>query len=516
MKVLSVQQMRNLDKKTIEELGISGLILMENAGRMTAQKIMEHFGHIIGDGEIVIIAGKGNNGGDGFVVARHLHNMGKRVKVILIPKRKEVTGDADVNLKILEKLKFEIIYAEGNYETIQKHLIENKSIKIVVDAIFGTGLDSEVKGIYRDVIELINSLNVIRVAVDIPSGLSGDKGIPLGVCVHAHLTVTFGLPKMGLLTYPGREYVGILEIADIGFPKEFIEEIEPSGYLLDEKFIRSILKPREKNTHKGTYGHLLAICGSIGKTGAACLTALGGIKSGAGLVTLAVPESIAGFVDSRVLESLTFPLKDKDGFISLDISAIEKALSEKAAVAIGPGIGVNDDTVELVSYIVENSKIPVVIDADGINSLSKNLEVLRKKKTDIILTPHPGEMARLISSTPKDVQNNRLEVAVDFAKKFEVYVVLKGAGTIISTPEGKVYFNQTGNPGMASGGMGDVLTGLIGGFLAQGYEPWKAASLGVYIHGRAGDMASQKIGKWGFGAEELAGFIPSVISEILG
>jgi len=515
MKVLSVREMRNLDRKTIEELGLSGLILMENAGRMTAQKIMEHFGHVIGDGEVVIIAGKGNNGGDGFVVARHLHNIGKKVKVVLIPKRKEVTGDADVNLKILEKLRFEIIYAEGNYEIIQRHLIENKNIKLIVDAIFGTGLDSEVKGIYRDVIELINSLNVIRVAVDIPSGLSGDKGIPLGICVRAHLTVTFGLPKTGLLTYPGREYVGILEIADIGFPKEFIEEVEPSGYLLDQKFIRSILKRREKNTHKGTYGHLLAICGSIGKTGAACLTALGGIKAGAGLVTLAVPESIAGFVDSRILESLTFPLKERDGFISLDIPTIEKALSEKTAVAIGPGIGVTDDTIELVSYIVKNSKIPIVIDADGINSLSRNLEVLKKKNSEVILTPHPGEMARLISSTPKEVQNNRLEVAVDFAKRFGVYVVLKGAGTIISTPEGKVYFNQTGNPGMASGGMGDVLTGLIGGFLAQGYEPWKAASLGVYIHGRAGDIASERLGKWGFGAEELAGFIPSVISEIL-
>ncbi len=442
--------------------------------------------------------------------------MGKKVKVILIPKRNEVIGDADVNLKILEKLGFEIIYADGNYDVIEKQLIGNKNIKLIVDAIFGTGLDSEVQGIYRDVIELINSLNLIRVSVDIPSGLSGDKGVPLGICVHAHLTVTFGLPKMGLLTYPGRQFVGILEIVDIGFPKEFIEEIEPSGYLLDEEFIRSILKPREKNTHKGTFGHLLAICGSIGKTGAACLTALGGIRSGAGLVTIAVPESIAGFVDSRVLESLTFPLKDKDGFISMDIPTIEKALLDKTAVAIGPGIGVSDDTVELVSYIVENSKIPVVIDADGINSLSKNLDVLKRKKAPIILTPHPGEIARLISSTPQEVQKNRLEVAVEFAKKFGVYVVLKGAGTIISTPEGRVYFNQTGNPGMASGGMGDVLTGLIGGFLAQGYEPWKSASSGIYIHGRAGDRASEKIGKWGFGAEELAELVPSVISEIIG
>lgn len=515
MKVLSVKEMRELDKRTIEELGISGLILMENAGRMTAKKIMEHFGCSIQNGEVIIVAGRGNNGGDGFVVARHLHNMGKRVKILLIPQRKEISGDAEVNLKILEKLGFPIIYADGRIEVIEKNLLENKDIKILVDAIFGTGLDSEVKGIYREVIELINSLNVIRVSVDIPSGLSGDKGTPLGVCVNAHLTVTFGLPKMGLLTYPGREFVGNLEVVDIGFPKEFIEEIEPSGYLLDEEFIRSLIKLRKKNTHKGSFGHMLAICGYIGKTGAACLTAIGGIRAGAGLVTIAVPESIAGFVDARVLESLTFPLKEEDGFIAMDTPTIEKALSEKTAVVIGPGIGVTDNTVEVVSYIVESSKIPVLIDADGINSLAKNLDVLKRKKAPIILTPHPGEMARLISSTPQEVQKNRLEIACDFAKEFGVYVVLKGAGTIISSPEGKVYFNPTGNPGMASGGMGDVLTGLIGGFLAQGYEPWKASSLGIYIHGRAGDMASEKMGKWGFGAEDLADFIPSVISEIL-
>lgn len=507
--------MRALDRKTIDELGISGLILMENAGRMTAQKILQHFGDRIGGGVVAVVAGKGNNGGDGFVVARHLHNAGVKVKVILIPPRKDVSGDADTNLKIIERLGYEIIYADGNYEVIERAFLSDKSIKLVVDAIFGTGLDSEVKGVYREVIELLNSLNTIRVAVDIPSGLCGDRGIPLGVCIKADMTVTFGLPKAGLLTYPGKEFVGLLEVVDIGFPREFIEEIEPAGYLLTEEFVGSLLKKRAPNTHKGTYGHLLAICGSTGKTGAACLTAIGGIRAGAGLVTVAVPESIAGYVDARVLESLTFPLKEREGFIAMDREAIDIAMKEKTAIAIGPGIGVTDDTVELISYILKRSTVPVVIDADGINSLSKDKEVLKKRNCEVILTPHPGEMARLISSTPQNVQKNRLEIARNFAREFSVFLVLKGAGTLIATPEGLLYFNTTGNPGMACGGMGDVLTGLIGGFLAQGYEPRKASVLGVYIHGAAGDRAEKELGRWGFGAEELSRFVPEVISELM-
>lgn len=514
MKVLSVEQMRELDRRAIEGLGISGLILMENAGKGVFREILNMFSREVKEGRVVVVAGKGNNAGDGFVVARHLFNDGIKVKVILLVPRGDYTGDASTNLKIIEDLGVDIVYSDGKEEIVEREL-KDPHISLIVDAIFGTGLSSEVKGIYRTAIELINSSPAKKVAVDIPSGLSGDRGIPLGVCVKADLTVTFGLPKKGLVSYPGRRYVGVLKVVDIGFPPSLVEEIEPAGYLLTHEFVSKFLNKRDEEAHKGNFGHLLIIGGSPGKTGAVCLAGLGALRSGAGLITLGVPYAVWREVDTRLLETLTLPLPDSDGFLVSDAKhVIKSAIENKSAIAIGPGLGVTDSTKELVRFVLRECALPVVIDADGLNCLVGNLDLLKGRK-NVVLTPHPGEMARLTGLTTSEIQGRRMEVAEKFAKEFSVVLVLKGAGTVIGAPDGILYFNTTGNPGMATGGMGDVLTGLIGGFLAQGYSPVVSAILGVYIHGRAGDICAEVDGPWGYGAERLSQFIPTVIKELL-
>lgn len=514
MKVVSVEQMRELDRKTIYDLGISGLILMENAGKGVFTHMLKRFPSEIENGTILIVAGKGNNAGDGFVVARHLFNRGAKVKVLLLVRREDYAGDADINLRIIEKLGVDIIYSGGKEEVVQREL-RNPHISLIVDAIFGTGLSSEVGGIYRYAIDLINSSHAKKVAVDIPSGLSGDRGVPLGVSVEADLTVTFGLPKKGLVSYPGKRYVGTLEVVDIGFPPSFIEEIKSAGYLLTDRFVAGFLKKRDHESHKGTFGHLLIVGGSAGKSGAMCLAGLGGIRSGAGLVTLGVPASIWKDVDVRVLETLTLPLPDSGELLIQGAKDVLKmAIEGKTAIAVGPGLGVSEDTIEIVKFMLKESRIPIVIDADGLNCLVGNLDWLGERE-DVILTPHPGEMARLTGLTPLEVQNRRMEIAEEFAKEYRVVLVLKGACTVIASPEGTLYFNTSGNPGMATGGMGDVLTGLIGGFLAQRFSPVVSAVLGVYIHGKAGDMCMELDGPWGYGAERLSQFIPLVLKNLI-
>ncbi len=516
MFLVTAKQMQDMDRLTIESFGIPGRVLMENAGRGATRMLIERFPGIF-QKKVGIFAGRGNNGGDGFVIARYLQEMGIKTTVYLLARKDKVKGDALANFKLLSPINVPVVEMPD-----PDAFINNKTSilhqDLLVDAILGTGLKSDVKDYFKQVIEFINGLKRPVFSVDIPSGLDSDNGLPCGACVKADATATFGFAKTGHFLFPGAKYVGDLEVIDIGIPAHIRKKVNPGQYLLTEDTVENYLKPRAFDAHKGSVGHLFVIGGSPGKTGAAAMAAISAMKSGAGLVTLGVPESLHPVLETMCLEPMTYPLAEtKDGLVcESSFDKIMDLLSDKKCIAIGPGLGAGTSLKKLVCRVVAESRIPVVIDADGLNNLAGNLDVLKTAKAPIILTPHPGEMARLISSTPKTVQGDRIKCAREFAIDFNVHVVLKGARTIIAHPDGNVYINTTGNPGMASGGMGDVLTGIIGALIAQGYTPESAAHTGVYLHGAAADTLAGSNRPFGFLASEVAHGVPKEIGKLLG
>jgi hydroxyethylthiazole kinase-like uncharacterized protein yjeF len=512
MKVFTAEEMKEIDRKTIEDYGIPGVVLMEMAGLVVSSKIKE----LVGRKRVLVVSGSGNNGGDGLVVARNLHNEGWDIRVFLAARPEDLKGDALIQYKAAVNFGVNIqpiIELLTNYSSlIARH-------SIIVDALLGTGLNKNVTGILSDVIRLINKSKRPVFSVDIPSGISSDNGQVMGEAVKAEYTVTFGLPKRGHLLYPGAEYSGKLFIEDIGFPEELIRSEKCNVELLEKNVVSALIHERHKYSHKGDYGHVLVVAGSKGKTGASLMAARACLRTGAGLVTIGVPESLADIFQSRVTEEMTLILPDKgDGTLSEKASNKILDFLNKTAdlLAIGPGIGVSNETNKLMRTLIKNSLAPMVIDADGINSIKGEVEVFSKTKAPIILTPHPGEMARLLSqksrkfppSTPpakrrqggttikiQDIEKDRINIATSFAKKTGTYLVLKGVPTIIAIPDGKAFINSTGNPGMATGGTGDVLTGMISGFLSQTMNPLNACILGVFMHGLAGDIAASEKGQ---------------------
>jgi NAD(P)H-hydrate epimerase len=386
-----------------------------------------------------------------------------------------------------------------------------------VDAIFGTGLNSEVKGFIKDVIAFVNSLPAPVVAVDIPSGLDATRGTVLGVAIRADLTTTFGLAKIGQWVEPGIGYVGRLAVVDIGIPRSFIEEADIKAHVIDrEELNLSLLDPRPSGAHKGDYGHLFVLAGSPGKTGAAAMICDGAMRTGAGLVTLGIPASLNPILEAKLTEAMTEPLPDAGtGYLSPDASKLMgQLLKGKTACALGPGISTQPQVQELLLELITRVSIPLVIDADGITAVASRPEILKECKSPVVLTPHPGEMARLVGSTPQKVQDDRIGVAQSFATQYNCIVVLKGSKTVIATPDERIYINPTGNPGMASGGVGDVLTGIIGGLVAQGLSPLDAALWGVYLHGLAGDLAVQTVGEISLIAGDIIDYIPDALKEV--
>ncbi len=515
MKVATSVEMRELDRIAIEEKGIPGLLLMENAGRGVVSA-MEKFFPNLNRYSVIVIAGKGNNGGDGFVVARHLYNRGVDVEIVLISDPSSIKGDAQENLKILRNMGIPIhsITAEEDLKILNEKL--KRANLIIVDAIFGTGLSTPVEGIPSEAIKLINASGAKVVSIDLPSGVDASTGRILGSAVKADLTVTFALPKVGHLLFPGADYTGRLEVVDISIPRDVIEKSVVKQVLLTEKCIANIIKERSQDVHKGQFGHLFVLSGSVGKTGAAALCCTGALRVGTGLVTLGIPESLNGYMEVKLTEAMTEPLEEtvERTFSIRAFERIKALLEKKTAIALGPGISTNYETVELVHRIVKEISLPMVIDADGINALSLNREALRGHKGEIILTPHPGEFSRLSGIPIQEIKERRIDLVREFSEKYRVYLVLKGARTLIGTPDGDVIINPTGNPGMATGGMGDVLTGMIGGFLAQGYQPVEACQLGVFIHGMAADIIMAECGRVGYTASEVADRIVSVIEKI--
>jgi len=366
------------------------------------------------------------------------------------------------------------------------------------------------------VINFINQSNKPVFAVDIPSGLNSDTGRPCGTCVRADATATFAFAKTGHFLFPGADYTGNLKIIDIGVPPHIADDVAPLQYLLTPDLIRTVFYPRRSDAHKGHTGHLLVIAGSPGKTGAAAMTATSAMRAGAGLVTLGIPDSLNPVLEAQVMEAMTNPLPEtvKGILGEASFNRIMDLLSDKECLAIGPGIGTAPETKTLFQHLLQENTKPMVIDADGLNILAGHTEILKDLDTPIVLTPHPGEMARLMSTTAAEVQKDRIKYARDFAKKFNVHVVLKGAGTVVAHPDGRVFINPTGNPGMASGGMGDVLTGVIAGFIAQGHSPELAAHAGVYLHGVAADSLAKNKGPFGYLATDVMNTLPKAIKKL--
>lgn len=513
MKVVTAKEMMDIDRKTIDEFGISGLVLMERAGLSVTQRIKELFGRK----KIIVIAGSGNNGGDGLVTARHLHNEGWDVNVYLTSQRRRLSSDAMVQYRAAKEFGVSMHPIEDLFVRHQPIFGQHT---LIVDAILGTGLSKPVTGLFADVIKLINKTGLPVLSVDIPSGISSDNGQALGHAVKAYCTVTFGLPKRGHLLYPGAAFSGKLFIEDIGFPHRLITSTNSGVEYLEKAFVAGLVPVRDRYSHKGHYGHVLLIAGSRGKTGAARMAAMACLRSGAGLVTVGVPDSLAGVFQACFTEEMTLPLPDTgDGTLSSDASeSILAFVHQKAhVVAIGPGIGVTQDTKTIVRKIIQESSCPVIIDADGINSLVGDKRIFRKARAPLVLTPHPGEMKRLMNASDMeiaDIEKDRIDTAISFSRETGTYLVLKGVPTIIAAPDGRTYVNSTGNPGMASAGTGDVLTGMISGFFGQNRDPLHTCILGVYLHGLAGDIAASLKGQHSLTATDLISEIPSAFHSL--
>lgn len=506
MKTVAAETMQELDRLTIEKHGVSGLELMERAGRGCAEIIHERY--LTGAGRTVaVFAGKGNNGGDGYVIARILHELGWRVTLFLHASREEIHGDARV---ALDRLPDGVMCLDGREGEPAELLARAGTPGLIVDALLGTGLKNQVAGVYAAAIGVINSSGRTVVAVDIPSGVDATTGRILGTAVRADLTVTFALAKLGHILYPGAEYTGELRVVDIGIPSE-LAAAAPSVEYLDRESATLLLRRRGPTCHKGDNGHSLIIAGSTGKSGAAAMTANSAMRSGAGLVTLAAPASIHPVLEAKTTEAMTVPLPD-NGAGELSLAALERILEilpGRDVVAIGPGLGMSESVRQLVGEVVAAVRVPLVMDADALNAVVGHLDGIRSAPSPaVIMTPHPGEMARLAAVSVAEVESDRLGTAARFAAGNGVYLILKGARSVIAAPDGRLAVNASGNPGMASGGMGDVLAGVVTALLAQGYEPFAACCLAVFCHGVAGDLVAAEKGEMGLVATDVQEKLP--------
>ena len=514
IKVVTAKQMRGIDERTINEKKIPGLILMENAGSAVAAAVVEKFGNV-SDLSVSVFSGKGNNGGDGFVAARRLVNMGADVTLFLVASREEVSGDAAVNLAA-----FEAMGGSIKEITEERHL-NNFRIKfmhsaVMVDALLGTGLASAPRGMVGRMIHLMNEAGACKVAVDLPSGMDSDSGQIPGDCVWADITVTLGLPKVGLLTYPAKARVGKLVVADISIPSVVVDESPCAAYTLEAADIQNRLPKRWADSNKGSYGHLVMACGSVGMGGTTAMAGLAALRMGAGLVTAATPQGMAGVYETSVPEMMSLPLpQTKEGAIAFEAAEVFiKFAGGKTAALIGPGLRADPSTARFVREVIQKTHMPLVLDADGLNMISDDISVITERKAPTIMTPHPGEMARLTGKSVVEIQADRLGAAEALAKATGAVVALKGAGTIVAGPEGPPRINLTGNHGLAKGGSGDVLAGMIVGLLAQGCASMAAAEIAVWLHGRCADIYAEANDPRTMIPTDIVGLIPRALAGL--
>lgn len=515
MYLVTADEMRAFDATAIQEYGIPGVVLMENAGRTTFHISRTHLGGDVLGLNVAVVAGPGNNGGDGYVIARYLVNHGAEVDTFLLSPRDKIKGDALINLKILEKMTSRIFEVTDEESLVQASCIWQEC-DLIMDAILGTGLKSEVRSPYREAIEEINAAPGVRIAVDLPSGLDADTGRVLGVAVQADLTVTYGFRKLGTALYPGVEYCGKVEVVDISIPLPAIEDNPPKAVLYEIPDVWQFYRLRsDPQGHKGNFGHLVIVGGSPGKTGAPAMAAMAASRIGAGLVTVGVPASLNPILEVKLTEEMTEPLPETvTGFLGEESADRILSLTEgKRCMVLGPGMSTSEGIPELITKVLAHFDGWVVIDADGLNGLSHNLDCLKRTSAKVVLTPHPGEMARITGKTTQEVQADRVGLARKIAQEYGVWLILKGAATVTASPDGTIFVNTTGNPWMASGGQGDALSGILGGLLSQGIPPEDALPFGVYIHGLAADNIVRKNGPAPVLATDVIAEIPRLLGE---
>jgi hydroxyethylthiazole kinase-like uncharacterized protein yjeF len=499
MKILDANQMRSIDRRTIDRFGVPSIVLMENAALAVVDAIFEHYPDV---DRVALFCGTGANGGDGFAVARHLENRGVVPVLIVIGDRNAIQGDARINLEICERLGLPL-YDVHEDSDIDDALAHAADADLIVDAIFGTGLNRAPRGMHADVIRGIAELRIPVLAIDLPSGLDASSHEPFEPCVQAEVTVTFAAPKLCHVFEPAALYCGEVIVADISIPEAAIEDETVTLALITPKDIAAHIAPRFASTHKGTYGHVAIIAGSPGRSGAAVMCARGAIRTGAGLVSVMTDPETAKLVHTGSIESMTYSGSDLAAF-----------LAGKSAVLIGPGLPDDEAAYENTRAIVNAIGLPMIVDASALNAFAGRAAELNPHAAPRVITPHPGELARLLQSDAKAINANRIDAAREAARVTRCVVVLKGYQSLVAEPDGHVYVNPTGNPGMATGGMGDVLSGIIAALLARDADPVDAACTGVYLHGLAGDLLLDEFGDTGLAAMDLAERIPNAIQKL--
>lgn len=510
MKLITGQEMVKIDRRTIEEVGIDGLILMEKAGQGVADKATA----IVNDkkSNILILCGRGNNGGDGLVAARILSQQDYNVQVIIFGRR-ELSKDAQVNHDILANLGLEIIYL-NEVDSLWDRM-RNFNYSLIIDCLLGTGIKGSVSPLMEQVINCINSQQAPVLSVDIPTGVNACTGEIMGTAVEANYTVTFVLAKLGLMVYPGCIYSGEVQICDIGIPRYIIEESDIQAAGVNNTWANKHYPYRGKEAYKGSVGRILIVGGSIGMSGAPVLAAYGAFRSGAGVITLGIPASLNSIFEVKATEAMTMPLEDNQrGLLSRKaLEPLLKKAEKMDFVVLGPGLGQGEDINYLVEGLIKECNTPLLLDADGINALS-DPALLKDRPQKTILTPHYGEMGRLLKSDRQKVVAAPLTVARAFAQQWGVSLILKGPNTITALPDGFIFVNQSGNAGMATAGAGDVLSGVIAGLSGQMLSFFEAAVLGVYLHGLAGDKAVADKGIYGITAQDLIDYLPQAWQAI--
>lgn len=514
MEILTTLQMK-MAEAAANTNGTSYLRLMENAGAACARAIREEYG-ISSENrkKITVVCGRGNNGGDGYVIARKMSELGCSVSVILAGGTPHTEHAMEMFSRV-EQMPVNMITFDANKNSALDALLK---CDIIVEAVFGIGLTRDVTDIYAELFRYINSSPAQKVCIDVPGGLNADTGEIMGEAVNADMTVAVCVAKPCHILLPGSKYCGKVRVVPIGITDE---ELHVSGDAycrsIDEKTVIDMFPERNPISNKGDYGHVLSVCGSKSMAGAAVLTATGAVRGGAGLVTAAFPECAYPAIASKLTSPLLFPVSCNGigTFSSYSADEIKSAMEKASSIVIGCGLGVNKDTATVLTEVIKNAEVPLVIDADGINIISRNINVLKVAKVPIILTPHPGEMSRLTGMSVKQIQADRIQTAVDFANEHNVTIVLKGANTVVATPgEKTAYVNTTGNAGMSKGGSGDLLAGIIGAFTARGISPLNASIMAVYLHGLAGDIAAERYSMTAMTPTDTANCLPFALSTI--
>jgi len=514
--VTTTEQMKRFDRAAMSRYGIAGIVLMENAGRGFVDVLMRTFGEMQGK-DVTIFCGTGNNGGDGFVIARHLVNAGARVQVFLLGKKSRVKRDALSNLKIVMNLGS----AKGSGISVDqlvsmRQLVRIRKPDVIVDALFGTGFSGRIEGLQEKVVKWINQSGAKVAAVDIASGVNATTGVVENVAVKADVTATMGLAKIGHYVGSGRDHSGKVGIVDIGIPQTLFKPSPNQVYRVDGEDVRQVLPKRPASVHKYSVGKIFVLAGSRGFTGAPYMCAQAAMKSGAGAVILGVPKSLHVMMARKVTEVMVIPLEETaEGSVSFSaLPVIFEKIRWANVIVVGPGLSDDRETQRLLMELIRSIRKPLVIDADGLKAVSENSEIVRRRKHDTILTPHVGELSRIIGMKGNEIESLRVSVAQANAKKLGCILALKGAPTVTTNPKGLAYLNSTGNPGMATAGAGDVLAGIVAGFVGQGMPAAEATYAGVFIHGLAGDIAAKMLGQKSMLALDILDHIPDALKQV--